>query len=153
QDIILSRVETEVEDSLLQIVIDEDKCDDCQITDPYTCIASVIIPHWQGRFDNMDFRRFFEKQLRLESPAHVFLVICWISCEQMTEFEKKYKAWLIENAKKEKDFGLLSARLNELISIRNEIRNVYPTGTLHDCEEDETLENAIILDNSALGNA
>src|SRR5690606_15459814 len=90
QDIIFSRVETEVEDSLLQIVVDEDKCDDCQITDPYTCIASVIIPHWQGRFDNMDFRRFFEKQLRLEAPAHVFLVICWISCEQMTEFEKKY---------------------------------------------------------------
>ncbi|MBK6282380.1 MAG: hypothetical protein IPF54_06645 [Draconibacterium sp.] len=153
QDIIFSKVETEVEDSLLQIIIDEDKCDDCQISDPYTCIASVIIPHWQGRFDNMDFRRFFEKQLRLEAPANVFLVICWISCEQMTEFEKKYKAWLVENAKKEKDFGLLSARLNELIDIRNQLRNVYPTGTLHDCEEDETLENAIILDNSALGNA
>lgn len=153
QDIIFSRVETEVEDSLLQIVVDEDKCDDCQITDPYTCVASVIIPHWQGRFDNMDFRRFFEKQLRLEAPAHVFLVICWISCEQMTEFEKKYKAWLVENAKKEKDFGLLSVRLNELIDIRNQLRNVYPTGTLHDCEEDETLENAIILGNSALGNA
>jgi hypothetical protein len=153
QEIIFSRVETEVEDSLLQIIVDDDKCDDCRITDPYTCIASVIIPHWQGRFDNMDFRRFFEKQLRLEAPAHVFLVICWISCEQMTEFEKKYKAWLVENAKKEKDFGLLSARLNELIDIRNQLRNVYPTGTLHDCEGDETLENAIILDNSALGNA
>ncbi len=153
QEIIISRVESEIEDSLLQIVLDEDKCDDCQIKDPYTCIDSVIIPHWQGRFDNMDFRRFFEKQLRLEAPAHVFLVICWIGCEQMTEFEKKYKAWLIENAKKKKDFGLLSARLNELIDIRNQLRNVYPTGTLHDCEEDETLENAIILDNSALGNA
>ncbi len=153
QDIIVNRVETEVEDSLLQIVLDEDKCDDCQISDPYTCIASVIIPHWQGRFDNMDFRRFFERQLRLEAPAHVFLVICWISCEQMTEFERKYKTWLVENAKKHKDFGLLSARLSELIDIRNQLRNVYPTGTLHDCEEDETLENAIILDNSALGNA
>jgi hypothetical protein len=71
----------------------------------------------------------------------------------MTEFEQKYKAWLVENTKKEKDFGLLSARLNELIDIRNQLRNVYPTGILHDCEEDKTLENAIILDNSALGNA
>ncbi len=152
REIVVDRVELEIEDKLLQIVLDENKCDDCQISDPYTCVASVIIPHWQGRFDNMDFRRFFEKQLRLEAPAHVFLVICWISCEQMTEFEKKYKAWLVENAKQNKDFGLLSARLNELIEIRNQLRNVYPTGTLHDCEEDETLENAIILDNSALGN-
>jgi len=153
QEIIVSRVETAVEDQLLEIVLDEDKCDACQIQDPYTCIASIIIPHWQGRFDNMDFRRFFEKQLRLEAPAHVLLVICWISCEQMTEFELKYKAWLIENAKKNKDFGMLSARLNELIDIRSRLRNVYPTGTLYDCNEDETLENAIILDNSVLGNA
>jgi hypothetical protein len=28
---------------------------------------------------------------------------------------------------------------------------VYPVGTLHDCDEDENLENSIILDNSVLG--
>ena len=153
QEIIINRVESEIEDSLLQIVLDDEKCDDCQIQDPYTCVASVIIPHWQGRFDNMDFRRFFERQLRLEAPAHVFLVICWISCEQMTEFETKYKAWLIENARKDKDFGMLSVRLNEFIDILGRLRNVYPSGTLHDCEEDETLENAVILNYSVLGNA
>jgi hypothetical protein len=70
----------------------------------------------------------------------------------MTEFEKKYKAWLIENARKQKDYGLLSARLNELIDILGRLRNVYPSGTLHDCEEDETLENAVILNYSVLGN-
>lgn len=152
QDVVISRVEAEIQDSLLPIVLDNEKCDDCQIQDPYTCIASVIIPHWQGRFDNMDFRRFFERQLRMEAPAHVFLVICWISCEQMTEFEQKYKAWLIENARKEKDYGTLSARLNDLIDILGRLRNVYPSGTLYDCEQDETLENAIILNNSVLGN-
>jgi hypothetical protein len=152
QIIFIDRVEMEVEDSLLPIVLDNDKCDDCKIQDPYTCVASVIIPHWQGRFDNMDFRRFFERQLRMEAPAHVFLVICWISCEQMTEFELKYKAWLIENARKEKDFGMLSARLNDLNDIMGRLRNVYPSGTLYDCEKDETLENAIILNNSVLGN-
>jgi len=150
--IVIDRVEVEVKDSLLPIVLDNEKCDDCQIQDPYTCIASVIIPHWQGRFDNMDFRRFFERQLRMEAPAHVFLIICWISCEQMTEFEQKYKAWLIENARKEKDYGMLSARLNDLIDVLGRLRNVYPSGTLYDCEQDETLENAIILNNSVLGN-
>jgi hypothetical protein len=153
QEVIITRVKREIEDSLLDIVLDEDDCDACQIQDPYTCIAGIILPHWQGSFDIMDFRRFFERQLRLEAPGHVFLIICWISCEQMTEFEEKYKAWLVENAKKQKDYGLLSARLNALIDIVGRLRNVYPTGTLHDCEEDETLTNAIILDNSVLGNA
>lgn len=153
QEIIVSKVEAAVQDELLGIVLDENECDSCQIRDPYTCIASVVLPYWQGRFDNMDFRRFFEKQLRLEAPAHVFLTICWISCEQMNEFELKYKSWLVENAKEVKDHGVLSTRLNELIDILSRLRNVYPSGILHDCAEDETLENAVILDNSVLGNA
>ncbi|HDO27277.1 MAG TPA: hypothetical protein ENH02_04090 [Bacteroidetes bacterium] len=153
QKVVISRAESEVEDKLLSIVLDEDDCDACQIQDPYTCIASVILPHWQGRFDNMDFRHFFERQLRMEAPAHVFLNICWISCGQMNEFEEKYKAWLVENARRIKDYGKLSATQNALVDILNKLRNVYPSGILHDCAEDETLENAIILDNSVLGNA
>jgi len=153
QDLTISKVETEIEDKLLQIVLDEDKCDACRIEDPYTCIASVILPHWQGRFDTMDFRRFFERQIRLETPAHLFLNICWISCKQMNEFETRYKAWLVENARTKKDYGKLSARQGELVETLNSLRNVYPTGTLYDCSVDETLENAIILDNSVLGNA
>lgn len=153
QEVIISRFETEIEDSLLDIVLDEDECDACQIKDPYTCVASVVLPQWQGRFNNMDFRRFFERQIRYESPAHVFLSICWIDCRQMNELELKYKAWLLENAKEYKDYGKLSATLNELIAVLKDLRNVYPSGTLHDCEEDDTLENAVILGNSVLGNA
>lgn len=153
QEVVISLVETEIEDKLLNIVLEENDCDDCQIEDPYTCIASVILPHWQGRFDNMDFRRFFERQIRMEAPAHVFLIICWISCEQMQEFEEKYIAWLIENTRLVPDYGKLSEYQNKLVDILNDLRNVYPSGYLHDCEEDETLENAIILNNSVLGNA
>ena len=70
----------------------------------------------------------------------------------MTEFEQKYKAWLLENAKPVKDLVRLSFTLNELIDILGRLRNVYPGGTLHDCEEDDTLQHSIILDNSVLGN-
>jgi hypothetical protein len=149
----ISKKEQEIEDSLLPIVLSEEDCDACQIEDPYTCIVSVILPHWQGRFDNIEFRRFFERQIRLEAPAHTFLNICWISCGQMAEFETRYKAWLVENNKREKDCALLSQRLNELIDIFSQLRNVYPSGKLHDCAKDETLEHAIILNNSVLGNA
>lgn len=143
--------ESYFEDQLLNIVLDESKCDACKIEDPYTCVATIVLPHWQGRFNNQDFRRFFERQIRMETPAHVFLNFCWISCEQMHKFEGKFKAWLVENAKTNKDYGKLSTCQNELLDTFKTLRNVYPSGTLYDCEKHETLENAIILDYSMLG--
>ena len=69
----------------------------------------------------------------------------------MVEFEMKYKLWLLETGKEEPDKAALSNALGEFIDIITRIRNVYPTGTLHDCEEDESLEGAIVLNNSVLG--
>lgn len=148
-ELLISKVERHVADRLLNINLDEN-CD-CALEDPYTCIAHVILPYWPGRFINTDFRKFLEKTLRLEAPAHVFLNICWISCAHMDEFEKKYKAWLLENAKPATEKTALSWALKELIESLEQLRNVYPVGTLHDCDEDDNLENSIILNNSALG--
>ncbi len=92
-----------------------------------------------------------ERTLRREAPAHVLLNICWIDCRQMHELETKFKRWLIEIGRVEIDKTALSQALSELIDILTRTRNVYPTGTLHDCEEDENLEGAIILNNSVLG--
>jgi len=85
--------------------------------------------------------------LRKEAPAHVLLNICWIDCRQMTELETKLKVWLAEAGKTIPDKVALANALSELIEILTKIRNVYPTGTLHDCEDDEKLEGAIILNN------
>ena len=99
----------------------------------------------------MDFRKFMDKALRREAPAHVLLNICWIDCRQMYELETKFKAWLVETGRSIPNKATTSQALSELIDILTRIRNVYPTGTLHDCEEDENLEGAIILNNSVLG--
>lgn len=148
-EITIDDVEALVQDRLLTINLNDD-CD-CAVEDPYTCIAHMVLPCWPGRFLNNDFRKFVEKTLRTEAPAHVFLNICWVSCAHMDEFELRYKAWLIENARPEADQAALSKTLGELIGSLEQLRNVYPVGRLHDCEEDETLENAIILNQSALG--
>ena len=137
-------------DNLLPVQLDQD-CASCQIKDPYSFVVTVVLPYWPDRFINMDFRNFMEKTLRKEAPAHVLLNICWIDCRQMMELENKFKAWLIETGKKEIDKVVLSEALSELIEILTKIRNVYPTGILHDCKEDENLEGAIILNNSVLG--
>ncbi|SHF18483.1 hypothetical protein SAMN05443144_10658 [Fodinibius roseus] len=148
--ITLYKVEKRVKDRLLPIHLDQD-CETCKISDPYSHVVSVVVPYWPGRFINMDFRKFAEKRLRMEAPAHVMLNICWISCEHMSEFEKKYKQWLVAVNAQDAGPADLSEALDGLIDILTRMRNVYPTGTLHDCEEDDTLEGAVILNNSVLG--
>jgi hypothetical protein len=141
-------------DDFMPIRVD-DPCEACNFTDPYSFIASVVLPAWQGRFANQTFRRFFERTLRLECPAHILLNICWVNYEQMAELELKYKTWLLEKAAgecgKTPDRFALSAAQNELIAMLNRLRSVYPQGTLHDCENDDELKNSIILNNSIIG--
>ena len=149
-EIIVNKFELLVQDELLPVHLDQE-CLSCQIKDPYSFIVSVVLPYWPDRFINLDYRKFMERTLRKEAPAHALLNICWIDCRQMFELETRYKKWLIETGRPEIDKTALSKALSELIEILTEIRNVYPTGTLHDCEDDQTLEGAIILNNSVLG--
>src|SRR5690625_4761030 len=141
-----------IRDPLMPIYLDPE-CSHCQLTDPYSYIATVVLPYWQGRFSNMDFRKYFERRIREEAPAHVFLKICWISNRQMRQFESCYKRWLLERSRTEPDRSALSAALEDLITMMDQLRNVYPVGRLHDYEESDTLEEAMILNNSILGSA
>lgn len=138
------------EDHFLPIKLG-DECEECNYRDPYSYIATVILPAWQGRFTNQSFRRFFERTLRLECPAHILLNICWIECEQMEAFELKYKTWLLENARENQDRIALSNALNEFLEVFGTLRSVFPAGTLHDCENDDVVKNSVILNNSILG--
>ncbi|WP_194976400.1 hypothetical protein [Aquiflexum lacus] len=139
----------EITDKLLTINLDE-TCE-CALEDPYTCMAHVVLPYWPGRFTNTDFRKLLENKLRAEAPAHVFLTICWVSFHHMDAFEQAYKNWLWEKLKEPKNQENISQALQILIEVLESLRNIYPVGTLHDCDEDENLENSIILNNSALG--
>jgi hypothetical protein len=128
----------------------QEECE-CTLDDPYTCIAHVLLPFWAGRFTSRDFRRFLENKLKTEAPAHVFLTVCWISPEQMEELEQAWKIWLLESLKNPQHPKKLSTALSQLIEVLEKVRNVYPSGTLHDCAEDDTLDDAIILNFSSLG--
>ena len=149
--ITLQKIEQLVQDRLLPIHLDQEECESCKITDPYSQIATVVVPYWPGRFINMDFRKFAEKRLRLEAPAHIFLNVCWINCEHMADFEYSYKQWLIATNTKDAGAETVSKTLDDLIDILARMRNVYPTGTLHNCEDDDSLEGAVILNNTILG--
>jgi hypothetical protein len=78
----------------IQLHKETEPCDCPEVKDPYSFRMSVYLPSWSKRFKKIRFRQHIEKVLREECPAHIFPKICWISHEQMVDFEKKYTAWL-----------------------------------------------------------
>lgn len=138
-----------IEDRLLDPHFQEE-CQ-CTLDDPYTCMGHVVLPYWAGRFTNREFRKFLENKIRLEAPAHVFLTICWISPLHLEELEYAWKIWQLETLKPNFHPKNQSNALSRLIEVLEKVRNVYPAGTLHDCAEDDSLADAIILNFSSLG--
>ena len=95
--------------------------------DNYSFVATVVIPGWPVRSQDMSFRRFFEKTIRMETPAHVFLRIKWVSIPQMREFESAFKKWLESTFASSKAPDQLEKREDarrELVDILNKLRNV-----------------------------
>jgi hypothetical protein len=149
----LDATDTLVTENLEDSLLDPHFQEECQCTldNPYTCMAHVILPFWAGRFTNRDFRKFLEHKIKIEAPAHVFLTICWISPEHMQELERAWKIWQLESLKPEIHPKKLSTALSQLIGVLEKVRNVYPSGSLHDCAESDSLADAIILNFSSLG--
>ena len=122
----------------------------CVSKDPYSYQISVILPAWENRFLNMDFRKFAEKTIRMETPAHIFPKICWVNEIQLSEFEDCYQDWLVANSVYPKGAAKYKAALAKLLDVLVHLKNVYPQGTLHDCVEGGN-ENPVILNRTSLG--
>ncbi len=137
------------DDRLLEVCLDKN-CLTCGEEDPYSFRVSVVLPYWPERFRSMEFRRFAERTMRLEIPAHISLKICWIDQEQMTVFEKAWREWLEEEAKKEPDPTALKNRLAALVEIIQNLKNIHPLAHLHDCVDSQN-ENPVMLGHTVLG--
>jgi len=100
------------------------------LKDPYSFIISVVLPKWIKKFSDPDFKRFTEKVIREEIPAHIMCNILWVNNNQMTEIEKAYKNWLILNAfdeplekiKRGNHLIKLNRAKTELLNILNKIK-------------------------------
>ncbi len=125
------------------------ECGGCnEDQDPYSFRISIVLPYWPKNFRKWTFRKFIEETIRKETPAHIAVKICWVSCLQMREFEEIYKKWLQEKAKKKPDEKSLRDYTNDLISTLLSLKNVHREAKLHDCK---TSKNALILGYSKLG--
>lgn len=78
---------------------DKDPCseekDVCFIpgSDPYSFIATVVLPAWPERFRTASGRMLMEDLLYRLAPAHVMLRILWLAPHDFCCFESKYKNW------------------------------------------------------------
>jgi hypothetical protein len=112
----------------------------CSDDDPYSFRASVVLPYWPRRFQDLAFRRFFEDLIREQAPAHVQLKICWIDQVQMEGFERALHDWLNALHSETFDSPLLVEKQNALLQLLQQLRSVFPTSTLHDCDDDDSGE-------------
>ncbi|WP_262965039.1 hypothetical protein [Methylobacter psychrophilus] len=67
-------------DALMEVCLNKN-CTNCdEKADPYSFQLTVIMPGWQEPFNkNIELRRFADRTIQLEIPAHLLGKICWVS--------------------------------------------------------------------------
>jgi hypothetical protein len=136
-------------DALLSVCLDPG-CSDCDETDPYSFRITVVLNGEDGLANKgIEFRRFAEQTIRMETPAHLGLKICWVSKESLKEFGDRYCSWLAELSKPEPDVATLHNSLDALIKVFTNLNNVYPKATLHDCVDGND-SNRVFLSHTAI---
>ena len=102
-----------------------------------------------------------EELIHRELPAHILARVCWVGYihgvvddpdNDMRNLQEKWKAFLGQK-KEPPDYTASMECTKELFNVMNQLNNIYPKGTLHDCENETTEENKnkIILNRTALG--
>lgn len=133
----------------MSICLDPD-CNLCGEEDPYSFRLTVVMNGETGIANKAtEFRRFAEKTIRMETPAHIGLKICWVSNVQLEEFSKAWCEWLTELAKAQPDKTILRDRLEALLIIFEKLKSVYPQATLHDCVDGND-ENRVYLNQTII---
>lgn len=115
--------------------------------DPYSFWITIVLPYWPERYQNTDFRAFLAQTLRMETPAHIALRICWIDPCQMARFEEKYRAWLSALSGAE-GCNFDQAQCDMVTNLLS-LNNIYNPSILVDCAN-ITTSSATVLDKSTL---
>lgn len=64
----------------------EGACKTCGDEDPYSFRLTFVMPGWTSPYNvNMDLRRFAERTLQQETPAHLLSKICWVGNDGFVE--------------------------------------------------------------------
>ncbi len=133
-------------------VCTEPDCTHCRPLDPYSFRVSVVLPGYTERFGNISFRKYAERVIREELPAHILARICWVSQSHLEEFVTRYKVWLELKSRmyEAPDPQAYALALNELLETLHRLHTIYPEGVLHNCDNPDE-KSPLILGRSVLG--
>ena len=136
-------------DPLLGVCLDAE-CSECDERDPYSFRITVVLNGEEGLANKgIEFRRFAEQTIRMETPAHLGLKICWVSKKDLADFGNLYCDWLSEWAKPEPAQVPLHDKLVALLDMFRDMNSVYPPATLHDCIDGND-DNRVFLGHTAI---
>jgi len=138
-----------LDDPFLPICVDP-ACTDCGNDDPYSYRLHFVLPAYAGRFQHLDFRRYVEETIRLETPAHILPKICWVDTDQMATFEQLYREWISLRAGATK--AQRKQKLAAFCDALSRIKNVYPKQKLRGCDGDAK-EPPFVLGQTQLGSS
>ncbi|HEV7780199.1 MAG TPA: hypothetical protein VGO58_02985 [Chitinophagaceae bacterium] len=66
--------------------------------DPYSFIATVVLPAWPLRFRKKENRLLLENILQREAPAHIMVRVLWLRPADLCEFEYFFRNWVREKS-------------------------------------------------------
>lgn len=131
----------------------EENCDeDCGL-DPYSFRITVVLPAQAGHFDDVNYRVFTEKVIRLETPAHILPKICWVEKDELGKFEDAYQRWLEIKTSGKINSANGKQAVADFIKILFALRSVHPDGELSSTRlEEPQPEDPAVLGRTQLGN-
>lgn len=62
-------------------------------SDPYSFVATVVLPAWPERFRKKENIALLENIIYREAPAHILLRILWLAPHDFCCFEAQYRKW------------------------------------------------------------
>jgi len=80
---------------------------------------SCVIPNWNAKFQNEDFRKHFQHLVGLHTPTHISVDFHWLNFAEMKLFEGLYKRWLNQKQRSHTDFESLDQLSFNLIQFLN----------------------------------
>jgi len=93
--------------------------------DPWSFIATVVLPAWPEKFYPPDNKLVLENALYREAPAHVLLRILWLDPKDCHQFETRYKGWLANNNGCDFIQYLFNTRWDALPAFSEQVSELY----------------------------
>jgi hypothetical protein len=116
--------------------------EDVENLDPYSYRVHIALPAYGTRFIHMEFRRYAEKLIRDETPAHILPKVCWIDKDDMAQLERAYLEWM--KLKHGRSRAQREQKMRRFIKVLYTVKNVYPTERIYECEAQEQKSKFVI---------